>query len=696
MRTNIFFQYSFKATMLALFATILSMGFAACYDNNDPAVEPSDSSDNYEEPPVQPTTDAKEVMIADKTFVFDGSYSNEGLALTDRVTTRAANLQDDDLKNIIIHGNSIAALTNTETAQMLMQMSNGVALVVADPTSDNMKILAKYLHDVINTYTIGGNNEEARHVVNQLLGSRSLDLILSWTDSAIDNLFDNEQKKNDHISLLAFRDEDTFLAFREPLGETDTLSVMTYDDNGNEVETTSIAFVDESEMNEYYFGIKADNLADWLNNHDEDASSREASRRLAAQMMATRAGGTAEEYLDKITESQDFIVPVGFQLTGPSDHNPYHECKVIYRVWTAYSGEKKCDVYCVTQEITAYNQMLHCGPSTESKWYDGSKWSAMDALSKKLGFLSKDVYGPYLKKVTSKLTLQDGNLPVSLEEYVPQNSTSGGQNVQDGFNFSLGAGVSAKSGGPEVGISASMQWSHSVTKFAADLTMKANASPDAKLVWTYTGADPDSHYRPFSNYHETAKSILVNTCTLQQAWVWTVKGSTSSSVNLRSSVTIQDNWLTYSLGSFECIPYYISQDNNNVITNISILCPPRYHQTWIMTVKSDDVSANKLKEIEAYLANKFSQYFMPTCVFSTYKPEHKTATDVKNCDEIGKYVEKCIEAYNSPTGQEILKEAALQANMSNSGSFTIVWRQTDLGVNSDQEEYTFKMPNLPE
>jgi hypothetical protein len=112
-----------------------------------------------------------------------------------------------------------------------------------------------------------------------------------------------------------------------------------------------------------------------------------------------------------------------------------------------------------------------------------------------------------------------------------------------------------------------------------------------------------------------------------------------------------------------------------------------------MTVKSNDVSADKLGEIEAYLTNKFGQYFMPTCVFSTYKPGHKKVTDVKNCDEIGKYVEKCVEAFNSSTGQEILKEAAQQANMPSTGSFTIVWRQTDLGVNSDQEEYTFKMPN---
>jgi len=692
MRTIIFFQHSFKAAKLALFATILSMGFAACSDNNDPAVDPSDSTDIYEEPPAQPTADAKEVMLTDKTFVFDGGYTNEGLALTGRVTTRAANLQDDDLKNIIIHGNSIAALTNTEAAQILTQMSNGVALVVIDPTSDNMKILANYLHDVIDTYTIGGNNEEARHAVNQVLGSRALDHILSWTDSAIDNLFDNEQNKNDHISLLAFRDEDTFMAFREPHGENDILSVMTYDENGNEVEATTIPFVDDSEMNEYHFGIKADNLADWLNNHDDDALSREASRLLAAQMMSTRGGGTAEEYLDKITESQDYIVPVGFQLAGPSGHNPYHECKVIYRVWTAYSGEKKCDVYCVTQEITAFNQMLHCGPTSESKWYDGSKWSAMDALDSKVKFLSKDVYGPYMKKVTSKLTLQDGNLPVSLEEYVPQNSTTGGQNVQDGFNFSLGSSVSVKSSGPEANVSASMTWTHSVTKFAADLAMKVNASPDANVVWTYTGADPDSHYRPFSNYHETAKTILANTCTLQQAWVWTVEGSTSTSVNLKSSVAIQDNWLTYALGSFECIPYYVSQDNK-VVTNISILCPPRHHQTWVMTVKSNDVSADKLGEIEAYLTNKFGQYFMPTCVFSTYKPGHKKVTDVKNCDEIGKYVEKCVEAFNSSTGQEILKEAAQQANMPSTGSFTIVWRQTDLGVNSDQEEYTFKMPN---
>jgi hypothetical protein len=40
---------------------------------------------------------------------------------------------------------------------------------------------------------------------------------------------------------------------------------------------------------------------------------------------------------------------------------------------------------------------------------------------------------------------------------------------------------------------------------------------------------------------------------------------------------------------------------------------------------------------------------------------------------------------------EILREAGRVGGVPNTGSYTITWRQTDAGINSDREEYTFSM-----
>ena len=77
-------------------------------------------------------------------------------------------------------------------------------------------------------------------------------------------------------------------------------------------------------------------------------------------------------------------------MSGPEGHNPFHNIVVKYRIWTAHSGEKKADVYCVTQEITLFNQDLKCGPSDKYKWYDGREWGPWKELKEKVSDLCKN------------------------------------------------------------------------------------------------------------------------------------------------------------------------------------------------------------------------------------------------------------------------------------------------------------------
>ena len=139
---------------------------------------------------------------------------------------------------------------------------------------------------------------------------------------------------------------------------------------------------------------------------------------------------------------------------------------------------------------------------------------------------------------------------------------------------------------------------------------------------------------------------------------------------------IRDRWLTYRMATLECIPKYI-ETGHATYASITVPCPPRYHQTWSMNVESKDVDANKLKEIESFLASHLDKYFMPTCVFSTVKPEHKRATGIADSDEVAEFVSKCKQVFASTSGRELLREAGKRAGLSDKGSFTIVWRHTD-------------------
>ena len=61
-------------------------------------------------------------------------------------------------------------------------------------------------------------------------------------------------------------------------------------------------------------------------------------------------------------------------------------------------------------------------------------------------------------------------------------------------------------------------------------------------------------------------------------------------------------------------------------------------------------------------------------------------------DEIQKFVYKCKQAStNNSNVIEILRQAGKRGGVPDTGSYTIVWRQTDVDANSDREEFTFHM-----
>lgn len=656
----------------AMFVSVSMIMLTSCSDNNDNP-DDSDSTEHYVIPDADPTADLLSTTINARTYVFGGNYKGEGRALVARATNLESQLlpsegtpPNENVENIILHNDQIGSLKNGEAAAMIMVLSKGGAIAIADPVVDDLKKLVSQLRDIITTYLVGGNNVAAKYVIH-MLDSHTLNRILMWTDDFDFSVYLDDKGKGDYMTLAIFRNNESYVAFDE-----------------------------DDVQSEYHYGLRADRAAEWINTQKSEAQEA-AERQEAARMMAHRAGGSAQQYVNEIANSQDFTFDMGIQVKGPQGYSKYHNCTLKYEIWTAYSKEKQCDVYCMKQTVTAYNQNLNCGPGGERDWYNGKGWDAWDAAKEQHTFLRADVYGPYMRKIYTKCELKDANNKVTIANYAPQNSTSDGQTDAYGFTFGMGLNAGYSGSGPIATGNVNLAWSHTVSRFSADLAMTASPSPDGVTEWTYLGNSVSSHYSktPFrDNYHDFASKIQVTTCTLEQAWVWTVAGSKSQTVTIQPTFQLLDEWLTYELflGTYTTTEYLIQCGDVKKPTAIVINCPPRCIQTWSMSVETQAANADVVK-IKNYLTDQLKQYFLASSTFFTKKPDHKKSYNegkkVEEYDEIGKFIYNAKSAF--ATNAEILRQAGKAGGLSDTDSYTIVWRQTDVGINSDREEYTFSM-----
>ena len=652
---------------------MLTAMLTACKDDDDKsATMDEDDGVIYVQPEAEPTADAMSVTVDGLTYVFDGGYQGDGKALVARVGNRAASLvlesdkPNEEVENIILHNGNIGKLTDAECAALIVVLAKGGSIAIAEPTLDQLQALVNRLRSVINGFMEGDNTVLAQHIV-QMLNTEMLNRIVMWTSEDFDfSVYLDENGRGDYLSLAIFRGNDTYLAYRA-----------------------------SEELTDYQYGQKADRAAEWLNTK-EDEGSQQAARWEVARMMAHRAGGTAEQYVDKISDAQETTFEGSLKLDGPQGYSRNHRYEVTDKIWTAYSKEKKCDVYCMTSSVTVYNQDLNCGPSGEREWYDGRGWQPWENLSATLK--KHGVYGPYMRQIHLRCELEDAGNRVKIENYAPMNSTSGGQNVTTGFTFQLGANASASSSGPMAGASTSMSWSRTVSKFDADLAMTASPSPDGVAEWSYTGPSAQSYWALFRREaHDIARHIQTNTCTVQQAWVWTVPNSKSARVVFNHTFNLRDEWLTYDCSKiFATTPHHI-QPAIELTSRSTLNCPPRFIQTWSMSVSvPEDEKRADVTKIKNHLTDQLKQYFLTSCVFYTKRADHKKAYNegksVAQYDEIGQFIVTAKNAFNhNDAVKEIMREAGKQGGVSDTGSYTITWRQTDADVNSDREEYTFSM-----
>ena len=652
----------FFAAALVCGATMLT----SCVKEDNPSGQ-ADTREDVEDFPKASTTDQLTTTIQRPAYVFDATYTGEGKAVVARATKRVA-FNDESLEVVIMPSTQIPSLKNEDYLNIIRVLVNGGTVVFTEPGLDVLDGFCKNIAAAIEVYS------PATEIAQDYLSSEAIQRIILWSEaSPFADMIEDGVK--DRYEIIGLRAQTVYLSMNDREGISNKMTIdvdVEKKDKEDEFETIPVEVEIPNCMDDYYFGEKADDLAEWLNSNEPETTENEANQ---VRALMNRAAGDAT--LQSLCKAQTFILKgdnnnLDYQWGPASVRAIYHPIQLRYDIWTAYSADKKCDFYCVKLSVTAENNQMGCGPSEARKWYDAKYFVPWQESAKSISAFP-NIYGPYMRELKMNCSLE--GLKAQLVDYTPKN-TPGGTTVTESFSASLGANVGVNSSGPMGGINGSLTWGSSVSRINPDLkaTVTANTGT-GQLEFDYIAARPIAEYNVFlPAKHTGIKDISINTCTVQHAWVWSVE-TTANNVTLNTVFKSVDEWLTYEEFAAKCYEHYIPLPCEHKFKS-AINCPPRNKQEWAMTIEPTNSKA------DAYLKQKLPQYFWDNNVFFTRKENHLKA-DTK--DEISAWVQKSKAIFDK--NNSILKGAAQEGGIT--GNFTIRWHQTN-GTGGTDNDFTYE------
>lgn len=712
--TNKLVMKSNKSKFLWMLTTILICGtitLTSCEDNDNASGQSGSESIPM---PAGDTADQLGTKINGLTYVFNADYTGEGAAVVRRAVNSTQNIMDPNVQNIIIHASNVATLTKNESVAISALIIRGGALVMVEPTpQDEINLMEKILKtadDCINGTIDSPLYDE--------LDYEDMEWLYGWAIQGTKDLTDSYNAENyddRSLEIVGWRGYQVYKSLNVHEGETYTKnSALTIFKEDGSSETTPFEYEEEVVMNDYLFGLQADEAALWLNTK---AQEDPAARAAAIKAIASRAG-EAQQYIDQIATTQEYHLQLGGIINFKEGNNAptsrYHKVLLDRRVWAAYSLDKKTDYYCVNQTVKLYNQDLLCGPDNEKKWWDAGNWDKWKNARGYNPFVWAQVYGPYLRRFGLEVYMKDAS--PRIEQSRPVNATDGGTTITDGISYSLGANLGFSGPQPAGGLSASVSWSQSISRVSPDVRIDAKTNPsNGHLNWQYNiDKEPKSkNSNPDSN-HELALDVATKELQLQQAWIWSIS-SNASTIDIVTDWNMLDRWLTYwkvGMPSFYSHDVYIDEPFSNADLKSQqavqgytfdriqrVTCPPRFKENWSMTIEGDGITGDQKKKIEDYLVAHMSNYYAKSFVLFSYKHGHQKAVvdgkaSLQTLDEVGRRVADLQKAYENSNTGEIFRNAGRDAGLPATGSYKIVWRNTDTdtgGAKYDIEEVTISM-----
>lgn len=709
-----------KKTFLWMLTVILLCGTTAltsCKDDDDANSSEQTGSETVSIPAGE-TADQLGTKINGLTYVFNADYTGEGAAVVRRAVNSTQDIKDPNVQNIILNASNIAALTENDLVAISALIIRGGALVLVEPTPqdeiDLMEKILKTADDCINGTIESSLFDE--------LDYEKLEWLYGWAIQGTKELtasYSAENFDDRSLEIVGWRGFQVYKSLNVHEGETYTkeLGLTVVNEDGT-TETTPLAYDETVVMNDYLFGLQADEAAAWMNTKAEEDQTKRAA---AVKAIANRAG-EAQQYIDKLATAQEYHLQLGGIITikdGSKVTSRYHKVLVDRWVWAAYSFDKKTDYYCVNQTVKLYNQDLQCGPDNDQGWWWNSetweKWKYAREVEWHGILLRSDMYGPYLKGFGFEAYVKDAS--PRIEQSRPVNATDGGTTVSEGISYSLGANLGFSGPNAAGGVSASISWSQSVSRVVPDVKMTAKTDPNTGHVnWQYSIDNvPKTKNAVTGANHTFAVDVAKKELQLQQAWIWSIPNSSASTIDVVTDWNMHDQWLTWYAdgGPYHTSEYYIDEKFSNTDLKSQqaiqgytfdriqrVTCPPRFKETWSMTIEGDGITGDQKKKVEDYLVAHLSDQYVKSFVLFSYKNGHqKTVIDGKTkletLDELGRKVAKLKADYEANGNvAEMLRNAGKDAGIPATGSYKIVWRNTDSsgsGAKYDNEELTINL-----
>lgn len=619
---------------------------------------PEEHGDEYADPDETPVTDQLQVRIEGPTFVFDAAYQGEGKALVNRVTNPVG-LFAENLRHVIIHSSQISTLTDEQVAAIIRCQASGGALIVADPTVHAQMELLQAIYNVATDYLAEESN--------------GMDLLQNVDYLQVDFLLGQAAELNTQMTENP--------NFMQEINEDPSKDAFVSGIRGRQIFVSGHvrAEGEENTLNDYLYGIKADEVASWMN---EPGTAQ----------VQINSGSSQLQDLCKAVEyrmEKTFM----FQFRHKKDlYDRYVQAIAYQQIWSAYSFDKSCDYYCTSSTVTVRNQNLNCGPKEETKWYDPEHWDLWKAKYKEVCTIEDSMYGPFMRRLDfADQWYPEGAANIQLLEYKPVN-TGGQTTYSSGVNVTLGGNLGFNMQGPTGGVSGSVTFTDSRSRSVPDLKLTAE-SGDKYVSWKWDAEEalPKAHFRLIGkNYHETAKSILTSEVQIPMAHVLSIGNYTESKIRLSSTLEYEVNYMTYHSPHWEAEEFYLS-DPRKLTESFYVPCPPRFQQWWALSLKADGISGDQRDKLMERLKSKLPPYCFDASLFFTRKPFHSEKDD--QCDEIRSYLKSAFDAFchNNKT-IDIINEACKDFGIPAGGTLTFIWGQTnDPDNRSDTIEFVFKV-----
>ena len=621
-------KFSLVALKGAILSLLLVVSLTACQKDNVDAAdqgteEPGAEVENYS----APTEDAMSVVSNYPAYIIPYDYQNFGGALVNRLKNKVAIMNDDaleDLATVVLHSSQFKSLSSEHWEVVLVQLLLGRNIIVIEPNVQDFNYFCRVMTAL---YVYLNSSEEGKELLNELdiiPGARqTLEAFyeLGKNPAKIGSLFLLDTDKSGIFAeALAMRGCDFHIVDRmNGVAEVEITHDQIVDDSGN-IEQIETPDVDDStgsapsySITPYGYGLFADMLAKWINDHGDYILQQNQIRSRGLGLFNSRAAETSKLSLEDITSVQK--VQYTIMAATPYDVGPCLPVTVSFEICSIYMKDENCDYYCVYKKILSYNQLLDCGPAEARKWRQsdnfGEQFDTGNIYEK--GWDAYNYYGPFMRDIngtsichahderfvdsaTTAVDLPNATMierlaSVVVEQYSPKNSI-GSVDQTNGFSYGFDGGLYLANE-PSVNLGFSVSYDSSTTQSIDDLEIvvsTANGVPE----WKYIGQNlPDVYYNLIlENSHSEAPSIMRRECEVDQSWIWRVPNP-SGSYRLFDETTVATSILYYEEGFFQAHAKFANHATTKRVSFLMIP-PPRREQLWMMGVSPYSDSLNEM------------------------------------------------------------------------------------------------------